>query len=1192
MPQSLLPFEDFLTYLQQQGFALGVDDFLQIQTLLNRLPKDCPPEKLKPLMCPLVASNEEEQEYFYRAFDRYFADLKLQYAELEENVPPTIAPLQKTDEELEKYHKYGEDLEWSLKGFFYKKFQTIVVSIIVLLLVIGGSFVYFNLQKGERIEKRSVEEISDYDSNDNDTPNLQNPSKETPNATSTSPIASKEKPASPTTSKKDTPQKSQDEGIGFIEFVCWLLLVFSVWIFVLHFKVRRDFYLEALENIEPPHYWNIQVPKSDLNLARSQAFKQTANRLQKRRQIPTKKVDVPQTVEATIAAAGFTDFKYLQTSALPEYLLLIDQSSIKDQQTKWFDMWFEALKEREVMVHRFFFHGNPEWCWDAEQNYVSLVELQHRFGDCRLVVIAEGWQHSATLIEGDVFTDWQEKILLTTNSLSKSVAEYLEEESGFMVLPAKMESLNQLSNIFEGETPTVANASLYPTSISTDLEKLSVPEQVSELKRILTNVGFECLCAAAMYPEMNWDLTVFLGQTLFDERELLKEENMLPLVSLPYFRKGFMTEDLRKELTKELDGDSKRLVKGAILHLLKLHPLVEDEYSAEFFDYQLHIALQDAQLHEHDRHKLSPLKHLAEQKEFEKSRYKQVVLRYLETNEEGLTLDKVFEKWFDKKDEVEEKNIADRKSNNEIITYPRPSVFGRLAAMFADFVTICLFSFLVGGFWVLEFPNISNVFFTGIFMFLFWDCFSEGKVIGKDLIGLCLISLHNNKPAGIVPCFLRRCPDVVFLLFLFVGYQMGLHLELIYLLFFCGFFVNVAFFFSKDGRRIGDYLAGTQVVDKKEFEEYFALNPEKKPSSYSYSNANASNRFAAAFKDLRVLLGVFLIPILIIDFLFDKETVDFFMAIWSWLGICIICLIWGLMGLEKASVGLTVIDLNTRNRATSWKRIGRRIIDFIPFFALYPLSSWLDLEGRHILVLIVGIFVVNFVFASNHRGRRLGDFLLRTQVINVSDLKEGVIPTQKKSKRKEQPPVSEKYIYIYPNADNIKKRKAVYSGEIAMLVLCLVIVPIFCLLLIFIGISWKSIAGIAAFIVWVVWTTMDIWNQETNTDVSPKHLMIIDVKTNQPAKAWKMIVRRNVVIGLVAAIAGLVYLGGYGLLFVLVPIAIIQLMSSFLKQSERGLADSVLGIQLINVSDFEAKNYKLEEIGAKTNVQKKGEKTV
>ena len=75
MKQTLLPFEDFLTYLQQQGFALGIDDFLQVQALLSRLPEDCTADRLRGLLAPLLVSDEDEQAFFYQAFDRYFADL-------------------------------------------------------------------------------------------------------------------------------------------------------------------------------------------------------------------------------------------------------------------------------------------------------------------------------------------------------------------------------------------------------------------------------------------------------------------------------------------------------------------------------------------------------------------------------------------------------------------------------------------------------------------------------------------------------------------------------------------------------------------------------------------------------------------------------------------------------------------------------------------------------------------------------------------------------------------------------------------------------------------------------------------------------------------------------------------------------------------------------------------------------------
>ena len=114
----LLPFEDFFTYLKQQGFALGVSDFLQVQSLLNRLPADCPPERLKRLLCPLIASNQEEQTLFYEAFDRYFADMALESKAIPNRNTQTK---QKTGDSKEEDLGFEEN-EWAKAGdaFFQK----------------------------------------------------------------------------------------------------------------------------------------------------------------------------------------------------------------------------------------------------------------------------------------------------------------------------------------------------------------------------------------------------------------------------------------------------------------------------------------------------------------------------------------------------------------------------------------------------------------------------------------------------------------------------------------------------------------------------------------------------------------------------------------------------------------------------------------------------------------------------------------------------------------------------------------------------------------------------------------------------------------------------------------------------------------------------------------------------------------
>src|SRR5688572_6315298 len=71
--RSHLVFGDFLEHLRRQGFTIGVDHYLRLQELLNRVSGHCAPPDLKTVLCPIFASNEREQSQFYSAFDSYFS---------------------------------------------------------------------------------------------------------------------------------------------------------------------------------------------------------------------------------------------------------------------------------------------------------------------------------------------------------------------------------------------------------------------------------------------------------------------------------------------------------------------------------------------------------------------------------------------------------------------------------------------------------------------------------------------------------------------------------------------------------------------------------------------------------------------------------------------------------------------------------------------------------------------------------------------------------------------------------------------------------------------------------------------------------------------------------------------------------------------------------------------------------------
>ncbi|GAB4420627.1 MAG: hypothetical protein OHK0039_34470 [Bacteroidia bacterium] len=71
-PHTAFPYEEFMQLLRDQGYRIGVDSYLQVQQLTNRLPAGTPRDTLRHLLCPIFAKSEKEQARFYRLFDNYF----------------------------------------------------------------------------------------------------------------------------------------------------------------------------------------------------------------------------------------------------------------------------------------------------------------------------------------------------------------------------------------------------------------------------------------------------------------------------------------------------------------------------------------------------------------------------------------------------------------------------------------------------------------------------------------------------------------------------------------------------------------------------------------------------------------------------------------------------------------------------------------------------------------------------------------------------------------------------------------------------------------------------------------------------------------------------------------------------------------------------------------------------------------
>lgn len=97
-----------------------------------------------------------------------------------------------------------------------------------------------------------------------------------------------------------------------------------------------------------------------------------------------------------------------------------------------------------------------------------------------------------------------------------------------------------------------------------------ITDLIHRLQGGLGSGKFQWLAACAIYPTLDWNLTVYLGVALAERagRAPPADEEHWALVVLPWFRTGVMPEWLRKPLIKALTAENNAAVRAALVALI------------------------------------------------------------------------------------------------------------------------------------------------------------------------------------------------------------------------------------------------------------------------------------------------------------------------------------------------------------------------------------------------------------------------------------------------------------------------------------------------------------------------------------------------------------------------------------------------------------------------------------------------
>jgi hypothetical protein len=318
-------------------------------------------------------------------------------------------------------------------------------------------------------------------------------------------------------------------------------------------------------------------------------FYRMAQQFRRRIERPSHRLDVAATVQATVQQGGWFTPIYGRTQIPPEYLILIDRAAYGDHQAELVDAMLQRLGENEVFLSRYYFDGDPRLCFPANSSRpLTLRNLMAQHAGHRLLLFTDAARFFHPLTGEaeqwlELFDFWPERAILTPEPTPHWGAVEQALARHFMLLPASMDGLTayiaalQQEDVAasvgaDGQTPypLLLRRQPYQWLDREAPDGEEVAEMLTAVRQYLGDEAYTWLAACAIYPELHWNLTLYLGQSLTDANgePLLTAERMAALARLPWFRRSFMPDWLRTELIMKMPRAQEQTARAVLQALL------------------------------------------------------------------------------------------------------------------------------------------------------------------------------------------------------------------------------------------------------------------------------------------------------------------------------------------------------------------------------------------------------------------------------------------------------------------------------------------------------------------------------------------------------------------------------------------------------------------------------------------------
>jgi hypothetical protein len=355
--------------------------------------------------------------------------------------------------------------------------------------------------------------------------------------------------------------------------------------------------LQRLPSSGDPQLHRIALEAIAANLLALPERHRLGRALNRWQSLPSGELDGAATVERSLRQGGWLCPQYGLRRERLSYLFLLDQESLADQQTRQLQAWLEGLRQEGVLVEWVCFQRQPSFCHGpgglGPQR--SLAELAALHPEAVAVVVADG-ERFFSPVDGSLqpwlesLAAWPRRVALTPRPPTQWGATEAQLDRHLPLLPASAEGLLALGPLLlEGSAgPTTAatlataadpaqppEPALLRGGAARWLERTPptaalIDQLLAELRSYLGADGFTWLAACAVFPDLHWTITAYLGQRLRNAtgQPLIANCPLLRLARLPWFRLGLLPDWLRLPLVLSLEPEQQSAVRQALTQLL------------------------------------------------------------------------------------------------------------------------------------------------------------------------------------------------------------------------------------------------------------------------------------------------------------------------------------------------------------------------------------------------------------------------------------------------------------------------------------------------------------------------------------------------------------------------------------------------------------------------------------------------